>query len=69
MDETSQEVMSGFTLRLPTALKQQIEVRAKLQHRTRNAEIVHLLTQAIDASVAQDIELKESFNRPKKDRT
>jgi len=33
-----------------------------VQHRTRNAEIIHLLTKAIDDSVAADIALAESFN-------
>jgi len=62
MAQSSKEEFSAFTLRIPVALKSQIEARCKVQHRTRNAEIIHLLTKAIDDSVAADIALAESFN-------
>lgn len=66
MAQAPQEDHDAFTLRLPKSLKAQIDVRARVQHRTRNAEIVHLLIKAIDASVNEDILLKESLKKGSK---
>lgn len=66
MAQAPQEDHDAFTLRLPKSLKSQIDVRARLQHRTRNAEIVHLLIKAIDDSVNEDIRLKESLKKGSK---
>jgi len=61
----TEEEFAAFTLRIPKQLKEQIELRAKIQHRTRNAEIVHMLTHAIDSAVARDVELRSSIGKTK----
>lgn len=53
--------MAAFTIRIPKSLAEQINARAKVQRRTRNAEITVLLEGAIDHSVDRDLEtLKQS---------
>lgn len=46
-----------FSVRLPQELAKQIDDRCALNRRTRNAEIVLLLEQAIDLNVARDLKL------------
>ncbi|WKV22018.1 hypothetical protein Phage2-1_00017 [Achromobacter phage 2-1] len=59
----TEEEYAAFTLRIPKQLKAQIEMRAKVQHRTRNAEIVHMLTHVIDTAVARDTQLKREHSK------
>ena len=49
--------LKAFTVRLPPTLVEQIDVRARLAHRTRNAEVIVLLENAIDGAVARDLEV------------
>ncbi|AJD82911.1 Arc-like DNA binding domain protein [Achromobacter phage JWF] len=62
MAHPNPDELDAFTLRIPRSLKDQIDTRAKLQHRTRNAEIIHLLSKAIDDSVDSDNSLKRNFS-------
>lgn len=52
MDDTR-----AFTIRVPAQLVDQIDARAKLNHRKRNGEINILLEKAIDSSVRSDLEV------------
>lgn len=47
--------MKAFTIRIPTDLHDQIEARAAVNRRTKNAEIIHILETAIDEHVARDL--------------
>lgn len=47
--------LKAFTIRVPRDLVDQIDARAKLNRRKRNAEINVLLEAAIDASVDSDL--------------
>lgn len=47
--------MKAFTIRIPTDLHDQIEARAMINRRTKNAEIIHILETAIDEQVARDL--------------
>lgn len=49
--------MAAFTVRIPKELADQIDARAKIQRRTRNAEINVLLEQGIDHTVGRDLEV------------
>lgn len=60
---------SAFSVRIPTALKEQIEARAKLSRRTINAEIQLLLEQAIDLHVARDLKLQHEMRKVKEAET
>lgn len=58
------EDVCAFTIRIPRALKDQIEARAKLHHRKRNQEINVLLEVSIDRMVETDREtIKNSGGR------
>lgn len=39
--------LKAFTIRIPTDLHDQIEARAVVSRRTKNAEIIHILETAI----------------------
>ena len=55
--------MKAFTIRIPTDLHDQIEARAAISRRTKNAEIIHILETAIDEHVAQDLATARSGQR------
>jgi len=55
--------MKAFTIRIPVDLHDQIEARAAISRRTKNAEIIHILETAIDEHVAQDISIARSGQR------
>jgi predicted DNA-binding protein len=52
--------MKAFTIRIPQDLHDQIEARAVINRRTKNAEIIHILETAIDEQVARDLSLAKS---------
>jgi hypothetical protein len=52
--------MKAFTIRIPADLHDQIEARAIINRRTKNAEIIHILETAIDEQVARDLSLAKS---------
>lgn len=58
---TTENGLKVFSLRLPERLANQIDARAALNHRTRNAEIVVLLEQAIDLNVQRDKRLLDTM--------
>lgn len=47
--------MKAFTIRIPSDLHDQIEARAVISRRTKNAEIIHILETAIDDQVRRDL--------------
>lgn len=49
--------LKAFTIRVPRDLVDQIDARAKLNRRKRNAEINVLLEAAIDTSVDSDLQV------------
>lgn len=49
--------LQAFTIRIPHDLAEMIDNRAKLNRRTRNAEIRVLLENAIDQQVERDLQL------------
>ena len=53
----------AFTIRISVELHDQIEARAAVNHRTKNAEIVHLIEQAIDQQVTTDLKAARSGQR------
>lgn len=59
---TTENGLRVFSVRLPEHLAEQIDGRCKVSRRTRNAEIVLLLEQAIDLSVARDRKLLEEHS-------
>lgn len=59
-----QDDLKAFTIRVPRELVDQIDARAKLNRRKRNAEINVLLEDAIDATVNSDLRvLKTTSDR------
>lgn len=54
---------STFSIRIPTSLAQQIDSRAAVSRRTRNAEIICLLEQAIDINVMRDKKLLKDMTK------
>jgi hypothetical protein len=59
---------NSFPLRMPEALRARVEHRANATGRSANAEIVAMLTAALDAesdlaSISADVLLKEVINR------
>lgn len=56
----SKDDIVAFTVRIPVALSEQINLRKTYSRRSRNAEIIHLLETAIDRSVKSDIDLIQS---------
>lgn len=65
----SENELSAFSLRIPKALNDQIEKRAKVNRRSRNAEITFLLEQAIDLNVARDQRLLEEQRKRNENQT
>lgn len=59
--------MAAFTIRIPKPLADQIDMRAKLHRRTRNAEINVLLEEGIDERVGRDIEVIKRSGGPQAD--
>ncbi len=57
--------LAVFSLRLPESLADQIDARAAVSRRTRNAEIVLLLEQAVDLNVARDKKMLEDMSQLK----
>lgn len=55
--------MKAFTIRIPADLHDQIEARAMISRRTKNAEIIHILETAIDEQVNRDLTLARSGPR------
>lgn len=49
-----------FSLRLPESLAKQVDDRAGVSRRTRNAELCLLIEQAIDMNVRRDIQILNS---------
>lgn len=52
--------MKAFTIRIPSDLHDQIEARAAISRRTKNAEIIHILETAIDEQVSRDLTVAKS---------
>jgi hypothetical protein len=52
-----------FSTRLPKKLADQIDQRARLNRRNRNAEIVLLLEMAIDLAVTRDKKILDSMKQ------
>lgn len=50
-----------FSIRLPESLARQIDDRCAINRRTRNAEIVLLLEQAIDLNVERDLRVMKAM--------
>lgn len=62
---SSENDRATFSLRLPIQLAHQIDARAKVNNRTRNAEVVTLLTQGLDICVQRDLRiLQDMRNHP-----
>jgi hypothetical protein len=55
--------LAVFSVRIPKKLAEQIDGRAKVNRRTRNAEIVLLLEQIIDIHVARDLKAQEEHRK------
>jgi predicted transcriptional regulator len=56
--------LKAFTVRVPRELVDQIDARAKFNHRKRNGEINVLLEMAIDASVKSDLQVLKRISDP-----
>ena len=54
--------LKAFTIRVPRDLVDQIDARARLNHRKRNAEINVLLEIAIDTSVDSDLRVIQKIS-------
>lgn len=52
--------LKAFTIRIPQDLHDQIEARAVVSRRTKNAEIIHIIETAIDTQVNTDLKLAKS---------
>lgn len=52
--------MKAFTIRIPSELHDQIEARATISRRTKNAEIIHIIETAIDDQVRRDLMIARS---------
>lgn len=63
MKMSTENGLRVFSLRVPESLAAQIDQRASISRRTRNAEIVLLLEQAIDHGVDQDRALLAEMKR------
>ncbi|CAJ3204564.1 Uncharacterised protein [Burkholderia pseudomallei] len=57
------EEREAFTVRIPITLDVQIKQRARVNRRTRNAEIIHLLETAIDSATSADQKLITSITK------
>ncbi|KFG99090.1 hypothetical protein GQ56_0101145 [Burkholderia paludis] len=57
------EEREAFTVRIPITLDVQIKQRARVNRRTRNAEIIHLLETAIDNATSADRKLISSITK------
>jgi hypothetical protein len=55
----------AFTVRIPRELKDQIDTRAAIHRRVRNAEILVLLEHGIDSSVDQDLQVVKRYDNPR----
>lgn len=55
--------LKAFTVRLPETLIEQLDARAGVNRRKRNQEIQYLLEQAIDTSVASDLEVIQKMGQ------
>lgn len=53
------------TLRLPPYLHEQVVKRAKINRRTKNAELIVLIESGIDAGTSRDLKLIESITLPR----
>lgn len=51
----------AFTLRISSQLKEMLETRRKLTHRTLNNECIALIETALQASVDRDLALKQDY--------
>ena len=58
------EETSALTIRIPKSLDDQIKMRARLQKRSRNAEIIFMLEEMIDRSVGRDLEIIKRYDGP-----
>jgi len=54
--------LEATTVRLPASLKDQIDQRADIMRRSRNAEIISLLEFAIDEQSKRDIDILSQYN-------
>ena len=52
--------LKAFTIRIPQDLHDQIEARAAVSRRTKNAEIIHIIETAIDQQVSTDLKAARS---------
>lgn len=55
------EDMIASTLRLPREVHEQVVTRAKINRRTKNAELILLIERGIDAGTASDLKLIQSI--------
>jgi hypothetical protein len=53
----------AFTVRIPRTLCEQVEMRRRINKRTRNSEIHFLIEAGIQAGVERDRQLIESLTR------
>lgn len=60
---TTENDRVAFSVRLPKELCQQIDERAGISRRNRNAEIQLLLEQAIDLNVSRDLRIMEDMRK------
>lgn len=63
MKMSTENGLRVFSLRVPESLAKQIDQRAAVSRRTRNAEIVLLLEQAIDLNVSRDLKLMQEMKQ------
>lgn len=61
LKDGSESDKKTFSLRIPHSLAAQIDARATLNRRNRNAEIQYMLEQYIDLAVAKDEKLLKDF--------
>jgi hypothetical protein len=54
------EKLKAFTIRIPADLHDQIQARADINRRKKNAEIIAMLEETIDTSVERDLKLARS---------
>jgi hypothetical protein len=55
--------MVASTLRLPREVHEQVVVRAKINRRTKNAELILLIEAGIDVGTSSDLKLIESIKK------
>jgi hypothetical protein len=58
-----QNDLIAATLRLPPHIHEQVVTRAKINRRTKNAELIVLIEAGIDAGTSADLKLIESIKR------